>query len=315
MSDAASYQPAAVEDRWYRRWTERELFRPEVRSAGEPYTIMIPPPNITGVLHMGHALNNTIQDVLIRYQRMRGRRVLWMPGTDHAGIATQNVVERELRGRGESRHQMGREAFLERVWAWKDKHGRRIVEQLKRLGCSCDWSRERFTLDEGLSRAVQEVFIKLHQRGLIYRGERLVNWCVGDACRTALSDEEAPNEEEDGSFWHLRYPLRDEPGRFIVVATTRPETMLGDTGVAVHPEDPRYRDLVGRMVRLPLLGREIPIVADAYADPAKGSGAVKITPAHDFNDFEVGRRRGLPLINILNPDGTLNAAAGPYAGL
>jgi valyl-tRNA synthetase len=305
-----TFDPAAVEQRISTVWDEADAFkagRPD-RAGAAPYTIVIPPPNVTGVLHMGHALNNTLQDILCRFERMRGRDVLWQPGTDHAGIATQMVVERQLAERQEpGRRAMGREKFLNRVWEWKAESGGKIVNQLKRLGASCDWSRERFTMDEGLSRAVRKVFVALHKEGLIYRDKRLVNW--DPKLLTAVSDIEVVQVETKGHLWHFRYPVVDTTGQptgeTIVVATTRPETMLGDTGVAVHPEDERYTHLVGKHVRLPLVGRLIPIVADTYSDPEKGTGAVKITPAHDFNDFEVGRRQGLALINILDAEARL----------
>ncbi|MBN8985832.1 MAG: valine--tRNA ligase, partial [Rhizobiales bacterium] len=307
-----TYQPADIENRIARAWDDAGAFkagRADRRDA-EPFTIVIPPPNVTGSLHMGHALNNTLQDVLCRFERMRGRDVLWQPGTDHAGIATQMVVERQLAERQEpSRRDMGREKFLERVWQWKAESGGVIVNQLKRLGASCDWSRERFTMDEGLSRAVVKVFVELHRDGLIYKDKRLVNW--DPKLLTAISDLEVQQIEVKGSLWHLRYPLEgktfnpEDPSTFIVVATTRPETMLGDSAVAVHPDDERYRHLVGKHVILPLVGRRIPIVADDYSDPEKGSGAVKITPAHDFNDFEVGKRHNLPQINVLDIEGRI----------
>ncbi|MGB6078299.1 MAG: valine--tRNA ligase [Xanthobacteraceae bacterium] len=307
-----TYQPADIENRIARAWDDAGAFkagRADRRDA-EPFTIVIPPPNVTGSLHMGHALNNTLQDVLCRFERMRGRDVLWQPGTDHAGIATQMVVERQLMERQEpSRRDMGREKFLERVWQWKAESGGVIVNQLKRLGASCDWSRERFTMDEGLSRAVVKVFVELHRDGLIYKDKRLVNW--DPKLLTAISDLEVQQIEVKGSLWHLRYPLEgktfnpEDSSTFIVVATTRPETMLGDSAVAVHPDDERYRHLVGKHVILPLVGRRIPIVADDYSDPEKGSGAVKITPAHDFNDFEVGRRHNLPQINVLDIEGRI----------
>jgi len=310
-----NYQPADIETRMSRIWEESGAFRagrPERRDA-KPFTIVIPPPNVTGSLHMGHALNNTLQDILCRFERMRGRDVLWQPGTDHAGIATQMVVERQLMERQEpGRREMGREKFLERVWQWKAESGVVIVNQLKRLGASCDWSRERFTMDEGLSRAVVKVFVELHREGLIYKDKRLVNW--DPALLTAISDLEVQQTEVKGSLWYLRYPLAgktfhpDDPSTFIVVATTRPETMLGDTAVAVNPDDERYADLVGTHVILPLVGRKIPIVADEYSDPEKGSGAVKVTPAHDFNDFEVGKRHGLPQISVLDQEGKIAIA-------
>ncbi len=302
-----NYQPHEIEHRISAAWADAQAFaagRPERRHA-KPFTIVIPPPNVTGSLHIGHALNNTLQDVLCRFERMRGRDVLWQPGTDHAGIATQMVVERQLMERQQpGRREMGREKFLERVWEWKAESGGIIVEQLKRLGASCDWSRERFTLDEGLSRAVVKVFVQLHREGLIYKAKRLVNW--DPVLHTAISDLEVLQTEVKGHLWHFRYPIAtldgQESGEFITVATTRPETMLGDTAVAVHPEDERYAKLVGRNVRLPLVGRLIPIVADEYSDPEKGTGAVKITPAHDFNDFEVGKRHGLRLVNVLDAE-------------
>ncbi|HWW48998.1 MAG TPA: valine--tRNA ligase [Xanthobacteraceae bacterium] len=308
-----TYQPSDIESRVGRQWEEAGAFRAgrPGRETAEPYTIVIPPPNVTGSLHMGHALNNTLQDVLCRFERMRGRDVLWQPGTDHAGIATQMVVERQLAERKEpGRRDMGRQKFLDRVWKWKAESGGVIVNQLKRLGASCDWSRERFTMDEGLSRAVAKVFVRLYEEGLIYKDKRLVNW--DPKLLTAISDLEVQQVEVKGSLWHLRYPLEgktfdpEDPSSFIVVATTRPETMLGDTAVAVNPEDDRYRHLVGKHIILPLVGRRIPIVADEYSDPEKGSGAVKITPAHDFNDFEVGRRHHLPQINVLDIEGRLS---------
>ena len=292
-----NYSPNDIEARLYAEWEDGGYFKPG-RNDGEPYTIMIPPPNVTGVLHMGHALNNTLQDILCRFERMRGRDVLWQPGTDHAGIATQMVVERQLAEEGNiTRRDMGREAFIERVWEWKEQSGSTISQQLRRLGASCDWSRERFTMDEGLSKAVLKVFVTLHEQGLIYKDKRLVNWDPG--LLTAVSDLEVVQKEVNSHMWQFNYPLENGEGH-ITVATTRPETMLGDTGVAVHPEDERYKDLIGRYVILPIVGRRIPIVADSYADPEQGSGAVKITPAHDFNDFEVGKRAGLAAINILD---------------
>ncbi len=302
-----TYQPSEVEGRIYAAWEEAGAFlsgRPERRDA-EPYCIVIPPPNVTGSLHMGHALNNTLQDVLARFERMRGRDVLWQPGTDHAGIATQMVVERRLMERQEpNRRALGREKFLEKVWAWKAESGGTIINQLKRIGASCDWSRERFTMDEGLSRAVRKVFVELYRAGLIYKDKRLVNW--DPKLLTAISDLEVQQVEIKGHLWYFKYPVEGLVNTYITVATTRPETMLGDSAVAVHPDDGRYRDLVGRNVVLPLVGRRIPIIADPYSDPEKGTGAVKITPAHDFNDFEVGRRHGLPLINVLDAEGRLD---------
>jgi valyl-tRNA synthetase len=307
-----TYQPQNIEDAIYGAWEQANAFAAGApgRERAKPFAIVIPPPNVTGSLHMGHALNNTLQDVLVRFERMRGRDVLWQPGTDHAGIATQMVVERQLMERQEpNRRAMGREAFIKRVWQWKEESGNTIVGQLKRLGCSCDWSRLRFTMDEGLSRAVRKVFVDLYRAGLIYKDKRLVNW--DPELLTAISDLEVEQIETKGHLWHLRYPIEGkkfdpaDASSFIVVATTRPETMLGDTAVAVHPDDERYKHLVGKNVILPLVGRKIPIVADEYSDPEKGSGAVKITPAHDFNDFEVGKRHGLPMINVLSPEGKL----------
>lgn len=304
-----TYQPSDVEGRIYREWEDSGVFKcgqsDRVKAGAEPYCIVIPPPNVTGSLHMGHALNNTIQDILVRFERMRGKDVLWQPGMDHAGIATQMVVERQLAENNEpDRRAMGREAFVERVWSWKEESGGTIINQLRRLGASCDWSRERFTMDEGLSRAVLKVFVALHKQGLIYKDKRLVNW--DPKLLTAISDLEVQQVETRGHLWHFKYPIKGEEGRFITVATTRPETMLGDSAVAVHPDDERYKDLVGKVCVLPLVGREIKIIADEYADPEQGSGAVKITPAHDFNDFEVGRRHDLELINILDQHAHLN---------
>jgi valyl-tRNA synthetase len=294
-----TYNPHDVEDRWYQRWIDAGLFHAGPTDAGQPYSIVIPPPNVTGSLHVGHALNNTLQDILIRWRRMEGRNALWMPGMDHAGIATQNVVERQLQAEGTSRETLGRDAFLQRVWQWKEKSGGTIISQLKRLGASCDWERQRFTMDEGLSEAVREVFVRLHEDGLMYRGERLINWCP--RCLTALSDIEVEHEEITGKLYTIRYPLVDDPSQFLLVATTRPETMLGDTAVAVHPEDERYRHLIGKRVRLPLTTRAIPIVGDSIlVDREFGTGAVKITPAHDFNDFEAGERHALRRIKIMD---------------
>jgi len=318
-----TFNPAEVEARHYARWEKGGYFAAHPESAAIPFTIMMPPPNVTGSLHMGHALTFTLQDVLVRYERMRGRDVLWQPGTDHAGIATQSVVERQLAGQGivlarsgpgTNAKTIGRAAFLEKVWEWKEHSGGTIIRQLRRLGASADWPRERFTMDAGLSHAVRKVFVDLYRQGLIYRDKRLVNW--DPKLHTAISDLEVDAREIKGHLWHFRYPIESEPGRTIVVATTRPETMLGDTAVAVHPEDERYKALVGKQVRLPLVGRLIPIIADEYADPATGSGAVKITPAHDFNDFEVGRRHGLEMINIFDADARLNDnVPAPYRGL
>ena len=309
-----TYRPDAVEPRHYAAWERAGCFAADPRGSKRPYTIMMPPPNVTGSLHMGHALTFTLQDILIRFERMRGRDALWQPGTDHAGIATEIVVSNQLAERQVNKHALGREGFIERVWAWKAESGGTITNQLRRLGASADWARERFTMDEGLSAAVRRVFVTLYREGLIYRDKRLVNW--DPEMHTVISDLEVENRETKGSLWHIRYPVEGEPGRFISVATTRPETMLGDTGVAVHPEDARYADLAGKFARLPLVGRLIPIVADEYADPEMGSGAVKITPAHDFNDFEVGRRHGLEMINIFDRDAHLTDAVPPaYRGL
>lgn len=299
-----TYGPREVEAKLYPEWENSGAFANNVQSNAAPFTIMMPPPNVTGSLHMGHAFNMTLQDVLTRFNRRRGRDALWQPGTDHAGIATQMVVERELAKEGIKRQDLGRDGFLEKVWAWKAQSGGAITSQLRRLGATPNWSRERFTMDEGLSRAVVKVFVQLHREGLIYRDKRLVNW--DPKLRTSVSDLEVEQKETKGHLWHFRYPIEGEEGRYIVVATTRPETMLGDTAVAVHPDDERYKDLVGKHAVLPLVGRRIPIVADEYSDPEKGSGAVKITPAHDFNDFEVGRRHDLPLINILDEEARLN---------
>ena len=320
-----TYRPESVEGRQYDRWEAAGAFRADPDAGGEPYAIMIPPPNVTGSLHIGHAFNNTIQDILIRFHRMQGRNVLWQPGTDHAGIATQMVVERMLAEQGialdrgippkdGNTETIGREAFIDKVWAWRAESGGTILKQLRRLGATCDWARERFTMDEGLSRAVLRVFVQLYKEGLIYRDKRLVNW--DPKFHTAISDLEVEQREVDGHLWHIRYPVAGDAGRYIVVATTRPETMLGDTAVAVHPEDERYRDLVSRHAVLPLVGRRLPIVADDYADPEQGSGAVKITPAHDFNDFEVGQRHGLELVNIFDADARINdTAPEAYRGL
>jgi valyl-tRNA synthetase len=302
-----SYDPAGFEGRIYAAWEAAGVFSARPESAAAPFTIVIPPPNVTGSLHIGHALNNTLQDILVRWRRMQGRDALWMPGMDHAGIATQMVVERMLASQGnQDRRSMGRDAFIEKVWAWKAESGGTITQQLRRLGASLDWPRERFTMDEGLSEAVVEVFVRLHRDGLIYRDRRLVNW--DPVFQTAISDLEVESREVKGSLWHLRYPVEGEPGRYLVVATTRPETLLGDTAVAVHPEDERFRDLVGKHVILPLVGRRIPVVADEYSDPEKGSGAVKITPAHDFNDFEVGKRHALAMPSVLDADARVTLA-------
>jgi valyl-tRNA synthetase len=309
---AKRFDPKPVETRLYRAWLERGLFRARDDGDAPPFSMVIPPPNVTGSLHLGHALNNTLQDLLARHKRLLGFDVLWMPGTDHAGISTQVVVEKDLAKRGKTRHDLGRERFVDQVWEWKAKYGARIVEQLQALGVSCDWERERFTMDPGLSRAVREVFVRLYHEGLIYRSEYLVSWCP--RCTTVLSDLESPYKPVNGKLYKIRYALVDGSGA-IEVETTRPETLLGDTAVAVHPDDERWNGFIGKRVRLPLLGREIPVVADAFVDREFGTGAVKVTPAHDPNDFECGRRLGLPAINILHPDGRLNDNAGPYANL
>ncbi|MBZ4659017.1 MAG: valine--tRNA ligase [Desulfacinum sp.] len=307
-----AYEFRDVEARIYAFWEESGCFRADEQSEKPAFSIVIPPPNVTGQLHMGHALNNTLQDILCRYKRLKGFEVLWVPGTDHAGIATQNVVERQLAQQGLSRYDLGREKFVEKVWEWKEEYGGYIIKQLKRLGASCDWSRERFTMDEGLSRAVRIVFVKLYEEGLIYRGTRMINWCP--RCRTALANIEVEGEELPGRLYHIRYPLADGSGE-LVVATTRPETMLGDTAVAVHPEDPRYLEVVGKDVILPLMNRRIPVIADTYVDREFGTGALKVTPGHDFNDFDLGVKHNLPLIQVIGEDGVMTEEAGPYAGL
>jgi valyl-tRNA synthetase len=307
-----SYAPHEVEQRWYQYWEEQNLFAAEEESLQKGYSIVIPPPNVTGVLHMGHALNNTLQDVLCRYRRLRGDNVLWMPGTDHAGIATQNVVEKKLATEGVGRHQLGREKFIEAVWEWRTKYGGEIINQLKRLGASCDWKRERFTMDEGLSRAVRKVFVDLYHEGLIYRGDYIINWC--HRCHTALADLEVEHEEKDGHLYHIRYPFAKGEGA-IVVATTRPETMLGDTAVAVHPDDERYRDLKSQTVILPLMNREIPLIKDSYVDMSFGTGGLKVTPAHDPNDFEIGMRHNLPTVKVIGDGGKMTSEAGRFADL
>lgn len=302
-----TYDPKAVEARWSQVWSQEGYFHASPTHPGQPYCIVIPPPNVTGSLHVGHALNHSIQDILIRWRRMQGRNVLWLPGTDHAGIATQNVVEKQLMAEGASRESLGRERFIERVWQWKATSGNTIVSQQKQLGESCDWDRLRFTMDDGLSKAVLEVFVRLYEDGLIYRGERLINWCP--RCQTALSDIEVEHEDVKGKLYHIRYPLVDDPHTALIVATTRPETMLGDTAVAVHPDDPRYHHLIGRKVCLPLTTREIPIVGDSIlVDLEFGTGAVKITPAHDFNDFEAGERHKLQRLQIFDHHALIDAA-------
>ncbi|PIQ63107.1 MAG: valine--tRNA ligase [Bacteroidetes bacterium CG12_big_fil_rev_8_21_14_0_65_60_17] len=308
-----TYNPADIESRWYAFWEERDLFRTDAHSDKEPHVIVMPPPNVTGRLHMGHALQDTVQDALTRIRRMQGMEALWVPGMDHAGIATQNVVEKALKKEeGKNRHDLGRDAFLKKVWDWVDEYGGIILDQKRRLGDSCDWSKERFTMDDGFSRAVQEVFVRLYNEGLIYRGEYLINWCPVDM--TALSDEEVDNVERNGHLWYVRYDLVDAEGS-VTVATTRPETMLGDTAIAVHPEDERYAGLVGKRVRLPLTNRTIPIIADEYVKSDFGAGALKITPGHDKNDFEIGQRHGLEVIGVIGPDGRMNELAGAYEGM
>ena len=313
MEMEKTYNPAAIEEKIYDRWLQKKYFHAEVDRSKKPFTIVMPPPNITGQLHMGHALDNTMQDILIRYKRMQGYEALWQPGTDHASIATEVKIINKLKEEGISKEELGREGFLEKAWDWKEEYGGRIIKQLKKLGSSADWDRERFTMDEGCSKAVEEVFCKLHEKGYIYKGSRIINWCP--VCKTSISDAEVEHVEQVGHFWHIKYPVAGEPGRFIEIATTRPETLLGDTAVAVHPEDERYMDLIGKNVILPLVGREIPVVGDLHADKDKGTGAVKITPAHDPNDFEVGKRHNLPEINVMNDDGTINKLGGKYAGL
>ena len=306
------YTPIDIESKWYKEWEQKGYFKSAIDNQKVPYTIVIPPPNVTGVLHMGHVLNNTIQDVVIRYKRMSGFDTLWQTGTDHAGIATQNVVEKMLAKDGLRKEDIGREAFIEKVWEWKEKYGNIITTQQRRIGNSTDWERERFTMDEGLSQAVKEVFVELYNKDLIYKGEYMVNWCP--RCQTALADDEIEHQDKEGHIWEIKYPIKDSKD-FLIIATTRPETMLGDTGVAVNPEDERYKDLVGKSVILPLMDREIPIVADSYVDLEFGTGAVKMTPAHDPNDFEVSKRTGLEIINILEKDGTINSNGGKYKGL
>ena len=307
-----TYNPAAIEDKLYQKWLDHKYFHAEVDRSKKPFTIVIPPPNITGQLHMGHALDNTLQDILIRSKRMQGYNALWQPGTDHASIATEVKILEKLKEEGISKNDLGREAFLERAWDWKKEYGGRIISQLKKLGSSCDWDRERFTMDEGCNKAVEEVFVRLHEKGLIYKGARIINWCP--VCKTSISDAEVEYEEQAGHFWHINYPVvgSDE---MVEIATTRPETMLGDTAVAVHPEDERYKHLIGKKVLLPIVNKEIPVVADEYVDKEFGTGVVKITPAHDPNDFEVGKRHNLEQINIMNDDATINENGGKYAGM
>ena len=306
------YNHAASREQWYEFWEKNDLFHARSDSKKPPYSIVIPPPNVTGKLHIGHALNNTLQDVLCRWRRMEGDEVLWMPGTDHAGIATQNVVEKELHAQGLSRHDLGREKMVERIWKWKEEYGGTIIRQLRYMGCGCDWARERFTMDEGLSAAVREVFVRLYHEGYIYRDTYLVNWCP--RCHTAISDDEVEYEDENGAFYYIKYPYADGSG-YLTIATTRPETMLGDTAVAVHPEDDRYREIAGREVILPLMNRRIPVIVDSYVDREFGTGSLKVTPAHDINDFEIGRRHNLDSVNIFKEDASINENGGPYQGM
>ena len=308
-----TYNPAEIEDRLYEKWEKNKYFHAEVDRSKKPFTIVMPPPNITGQLHMGHALDNTMQDILIRFKRMQGYSALWQPGTDHAAIATEVKVIEKLRSEGIDKNEIGREEFLKHAWAWKEEYGGRIIKQLKKLGSSADWDRERFTMDEGCSEAVQEVFIKLYKKGYIYKGSRIINWCP--VCQTSISDAEVEHEDQAGHFWHINYPIVGEEGKYVEIATTRPETLLGDTAVAVNPEDERYKHLIGKMLKLPLTDREIPVIADEYVDKEFGTGCVKITPAHDPNDFEVGKRHNLEEINILNDDATINEIGGKYAGM
>ena len=315
---AKTYDPQGIEDKLYEKWLEKKYFHAEVDRSKKPFTIVIPPPNITGQLHMGHALDNTMQDILIRFKRMQGYNALWQPGTDHASIATEVKIIEKLKEEGIDKQDLGREKFLERAWEWKEEYGGRIISQLKKLGSSCDWDRERFTMDEGCNHAVTEVFIKMHQKGYIYKGSRIINWCP--ICNTSISDAEVVYEEQAGHFWHIKYPIIDENGEpskteFLTFATTRPETMLGDTAVAIHPEDERYQHLIGKKVLLPIVNREIPIVTDTYVDREFGTGVVKITPAHDPNDFEVGKRHDLPIINVMNDDATINKDGGKFEGM
>ena len=308
-----TYNPAAIEDRLYEKWLEKKYFHAKVDRSKKPFTIVMPPPNVTGQLHMGHALDNTMQDILIRYKRMQGYEALWQPGTDHAAIATEVKVTEKLKEQGIDKDEIGREEFLKYAWAWKEEYGGKIINQLKKLGASADWDRERFTMDEGCSKAVQEVFIRLYEKGYIYKGSRIINWCP--VCQTSISDAEVEHEDQDGFFWHINYPIVGEEGKYVEIATTRPETLLGDTAVAVNPEDERYKHLVGKMLKLPLTDREIPVIADEYVDKEFGTGCVKITPAHDPNDFEVGKRHNLEEINIMNDDATINELGGKYAGM
>ena len=310
---AKTYDPKGIEERLYKKWEDNGYFHAEADRSKKPFTIVMPPPNITGQLHMGHALDNTMQDILIRYKRMQGYNALWQPGTDHASIATEVKVIQSLKEKGIDKADLGREGFLEKCWEWREEYGNRIINQLKKLGSSADWQRERFTMDKGCSDAVQEVFIKLYEKGYIYKGSRIVNWCP--VCKTSISDAEVEHEEQDGFFWHINYPVVGEEGRFVEIATTRPETLFGDTAVAVNPDDERYKDIVGKMLKLPMTDREIPVIADPYVDKEFGTGCVKITPAHDPNDFEVGKRHNLEEIVVINDDATMNKLAGKYEGM
>ena len=310
---AKTYDPKGMEDRIYQNWMDKKYFHAEADRSKKPFTIVMPPPNVTGQLHMGHALDNTMQDILIRYKRMQGYNALWQPGTDHAAIATEVKVIEKLKEQGIDKDEIGREEFLKYAWEWKEEYGGKIINQLRKMGSSADWDRERFTMDEGCSKAVEEVFIKLYEKGYIYKGSRIINWCP--ICQTSISDAEVEHVDQDGFFWHINYPIVGEEGRFVEIATTRPETLLGDTAVAVNPEDERYQDLIGKMLKLPLTDREIPVIADSYVDKEFGTGCVKITPAHDPNDFEVGKRHNLPEINIMNDDATINELGGKYAGM
>ena len=308
-----TYHPEGLESRLYQKWEDNGYFHAEPDRSKKPFTIVMPPPNVTGQLHMGHAFDCTMQDILIRYKKLQGYNTLWQPGTDHAAISTEVRVTNMLKEQGIDKKELGREGFLEKAWEWKQEYGGRIVRQLKKMGSAADWQRERFTMDEGCSKAVEEVFIRLYKKGYIYKGNRIVNWCP--VCRTSISDAEVEHVDQKGHFWHINYPVAGEEGRFVEIATTRPETMFGDTAVAVHPDDERYQDLIGKTLILPVVNREIPVVADEYVDREFGTGCVKITPAHDPNDFEVGRRHGLELVNVMNDDATMNENAGKYAGM
>ncbi len=310
---AKTYNPAGLEERLYKKWDENGYFHSEVDRSRKPFTIVMPPPNVTGQLHMGHAFDNTMQDILIRYKKMQGYNTLWQPGTDHAAIATEVRVIKDLKEKGIDKNELGREGFLKKAWEWKEEYGGRIIRQLKRMGSAADWQRERFTMDEGCSRAVEEVFVRLYKKGYIYKGNRIINWCP--ICKTSISDAEVEHVDQKGHFWHIKYPVAGEEGRFVEIATTRPETMFGDTAVAVNPSDERYQDIIGKTLILPVVNKEIPVIADEYVDMEFGTGCVKITPAHDPNDFEVGRRHNLELVNVMNDDATMNENAGKYAGM